>query len=643
MEKNYKSKEEDDVLDKRLKELLNLLADDEYNTSSELAEALNISEKTVRTRIKELNYVLKKNGAIVRSKPRYGYIIVVLDAEVYKIFLASEYQIKDETIPSTSEERVQYLTAYLLNNDEYIKLEDLSKFLFISKKSLTSDLKKVESLLNDYEVRIIRKPNFGIKALGTEFNKRLCIANYLMKCDSIELLDNRIEPVDLMKINEILIEIINKHELRFSELSFHNFCIHIDVAIKRIKKEQRIIFLNENKISLFSKDEYQIAKEIAARLEQVFSITFIESEVQYIAIHLAVKREQLNVVISQKISDLVSLMLTEVYKNFRLDFHENLDLKMMLGQHMAALDVRMQYNMNLKNPLLKEIKEKYAYAYMIAVQACNALTKYYKKRISEDEISYFALYFQMAVDNKKRHIDKKNILIVCASGKGSAQFLLHKYEKEFGQYVDKMQTCDLYRLSNIDFTNIDYVISTVPIKDKIPVPILEVKYFLEDEDVHQVKNVLKSGNKDFLSLYYKEEVFLNNVPGESKEEVIDYICKNIEKKKKISPDFYDQVLKREQLEFTDYGNYVALPHPYEPCSEETFVCVGILEKPILWARNKVQVVLLTAIADKENEFLQDFYQYTMAFTQNQKAIIKLLKKRDFITFMELVKECNGEV
>lgn len=50
--------------------------------------------------------------------------------------------------------------------------------------------------------------------------------------------------------------------------------------------------------------------------------------------------------------------------------------------------------------------------------------------------------------------------------------------------------------------------TTVPIPVKIPVPILEVKYFLESEDIRQAKKALSESGEGTAKRYYARDLFL---------------------------------------------------------------------------------------------------------------------------------------
>lgn len=629
------------VQDKRLQSILNLLSDKRYITSNELAKGTDVSEKTVRIRIKELNYLLTQNGARIISKQHLGYTLELTDYLKFQEFKKGITQDKEEQIPSTCEERIQYLLSYLLKSNDYIKLDDIAEFIYISKNTLTKDLKKVEFILGKYNIKLIRKPNYGIKVEGKEFDKRLCIANCLIQWNPIDLNDFGKQQNEIQVIGKIVLNCINQYVLGLSEMSFQNLIIHIYVALERIGQGCPVEKVDLDNFDC--KKEFSIAKEIANKLEVELNIAFPISEVYYIAIHIAGKRvlgafneNEPNLVIPQQVDDLVSRMLEIVYDTYKIDFRHNLEIRMSLSQHIVPLDIRLNYDMIQKNPLLNEIKQKYIFAFTIASEACIAIKEFYKKDLSEDEISYFALLFALGLEKNKNERVKKNILFVCSSGKASAQLLAYKYKEEFKNYIDYIQICDAYSINKVNFDNFDYVFTTIHIKETIPLPILEVNMFLDDSEISTVKEVLRSEGVDFLYDYYDEKLFYTNVQGKTKEEVIRYMCDKIALEREIPDNFYEAVLKRENLAETDYGNLIALPHPYEAITKDTFVCVGILEEPIIWTKNQVQVVFLVSIADKKNNNLQKFYELTTGLILKKESVEKLIEEKNFYKLIQLL-------
>ena len=108
-------------------------------------------------------------------------------------------------------------------------------------------------------------------------------------------------------------------------------------------------------------------------------------------------------------------MLEEIYQIFQMDFRDDLELILSLSTHLVPLIIRIKYGMRLKNPLLKEIRQRYSLAYTIAVQASAVLERRYRCILDSNEVAYLALTIQLSLERKRSHIEKKNVLLVCAS------------------------------------------------------------------------------------------------------------------------------------------------------------------------------------------------------------------------------------
>lgn len=616
------------------------ISENEYRTSQSLAEVFHVSDRTIRNDLKEMNEVLLHYGAEIISKPKIGNILHVKDRKKFQKYLDQLYQEDEENLPITSRERVHYLLEYLLHVERYVKLDDLCDTLFISKSSLSQDLKEVRKYLEQYNLKLVSKPNYGVRVEGREFDFRLCIAN-----SAIERIVNKdmkkSQQSILKKIGDILQETFDKHAFKMSEVAFQNLIIHIFIAIERIQGNCYVPLEDEQLKTLQKEVEYGMAEEIVSQMEQVFSETFPDSEIGYIAIHLAAKKTieidnvMDNMVISDEVNETVSHMLEEVYEAFKIDFLDDFDLRMMLALHLVPFKVRMEYDIILHNPLLKEIKNRYTLAYNIAVAASDVLRECYHKEIKEDEIGYFALHFNLALERKKVNKRKKNILIVCGTGRGTAQLLVYKYKETFGKYLENIYTCDTMSVGKQDFNKIDYIIATVPIQVKVPVPILEVKFFLEDRDIQAVKTLLSKDHNSSISKYFDQRLFLINVEVNNKEEALQKMVEKIREIKEIPDNFYDAVMKREKQAVTEFGNLVAIPHPYRAISKETFVCIMVLNKPILWDKKKVQLIYLMSMEDNMNRNLQQFYKITSKLLMNKDYVKEIIQGKDFNVLLQM--------
>ncbi len=630
-------------MNRKLLDLLDHLSGGEYKTAEEIASQLNIGIKTVRVRIKELNEILAGHGAEIKSKPRYGYHLVIDSEKEFQTF-TRKFRQKEDIIPATPEEREQYLLLYLLNTKEYSKMDHLSEFLYISKTSLAVNVRGIEKILNKYGLVILRRPNYGIRIEGKEYKKRICLADYFLKYNTKIVRDWNRQESEIQYLGNLLLQAIRKYGLDFSEVAFQNILIQLYISISRMKHEFYMDDLRDEMGDDTYDIEMEAAKEIFLNMRNKYKIHLPESEISYLALHLAGKRtiiggmeERENFLVTEEIQDMVERMLNQVYLGTRTDFRKDLETRIALNQHMIPFHIRMKFDLPLKNPMLQEIKKKYMYAYTIAAQACIPLKEYYGKEIEEDEIGYFALIFALGLEHKDKRVVKKNILLVCSTGRGSSRLLAYKYQKEFGDYINKIEICDMFQFDRIDFNHIDCVFTTVPLTRYVPRPVFEVSQFLGNSEIADMLKLLKKDNGSIAARYYSEELFIKDVKGETKEEVLTNLCKRISNVIELPEDFLALVLKRESLGSTDYGNLVAIPHPIKVVTESTFVCVGILEHPILWDRNEVQVVFLVSIRVNGEE-LQGLYDKTMKVIMDKSNIQALIKGKSYQTLVELFEK-----
>lgn len=297
--------------------------------------------------------------------------------------------------------------------------------------------------------------------------------------------------------------------------------------------------------------------------------------------------------------------------------------------------------MPIENPLLCEVQKHYSLAYALAEQAAIPLHRHYGRNVSEDEIGFLAYIFQLTLEQERKGFEKKNVLVVCSSGGASSRLIAYRFEEEFSKYLDNIEVCDVFHLEQYDFSKIDYIFSTVPIHQKVNVPIIRVEDFLNQSSMRVVQSILEGSSADFLSAYYQPELFFPHVEGRTKEEAIFNLCTQIDRVMSLPQGFYSAVLKREELARTDFCPLVAFPHAYKVLSEKTFVAVGILDEPIRWVENDVQVLLLISIADGEHPELQKFYLSITSFMQDTARVKSLIQCRDYPWFMRLLCGENG--
>lgn len=622
------------------KELMEVITEDEYVTAKLIADRFGVSEKTVRNRISELKEELKSYGADVVSSARKGYILMVNDRHKF----LNVNKLLSDYIP-LPQERIDYILKRLLESDNYVKIDELSDELYINRNIISNEINKIETVLKKYKLDVKKTPHYGVVLDGSEFNKRRFIFNYFILSPEKDEYYSEQE-IKLKELSSVALELMAKYKLSLSEIAFSNFVDYLLIQKERISSGFTVSGQGHNNIFDIGIVETSCAREIAEILSDRFNISYSEREIIHISLQLdsrksygEISSSEQNFVIRESIDRLVVRIIRGISERFDLDLQNNLDFRMGLNQHLVPLDVRLKYDIPFNNPMLSQIKSHYPYAYSIAQFATSIIEEEYSKDVSEDETGYLALIIQLALE-KNHNQKKRNILIICSTGKSSSKLLMYIYKKEFGEYLDNIYLTDSFGIKDFDYTKVDYVFSTIPIEQEIPKPILLVNTILDSNDIKKVKKILKGENEEIIRYYFRKERMLTGIKAKSKDEVIKKVADYITEKERLDEGLVKSIMEREKIESTDFGNLIAVPHPKHVFSNDTIVYVVVLEKPIKWNRNMVQVIIFTLVGENIESTIQTFYDVSSELVLNKAAVDKLIKNPSYENLIQLLINFN---
>lgn len=600
-------------------------------TSKEVEEIYAVSNKTARKMIALLNEEIKLYGAKFESKPGKGYKLTIEQQDKFEEFIKKNQQADVMTV----EDRPEVLIRMFTETEEYLKAETLADQLYVSPQIISKALKKAENYLNNFGLYIERRPHYGMRLAGSEYDIRRCLAT-LENDKEFSTADQKLE--DTMRA------IFQKNNVKMSEAALRSFLETIQVALRRIERGIYVEF-DQNKLSLSTQkmveENLVTAEECIKVLKDIYQLDFPVSEKYYTALNIADKKyyeKNVNLLIDEEVNALVTEILESIYETYQLDLRQDLEFYMMLAKHLIPLKVRLQYGTMIKNPILKEVKSEYPFALSIAKGLNHIIEKYYGKKLSEDELGYIALAIQLTMDKKKKgKNNKKNILLVCASGNVFSRFFKYRFKEMFEDCINEAYTCDYPDLKAYDFRNIDYVFSTVPLDLPIPVPAFQVDYYPDESEMGNIRTVLEQP-ENMIEKYFSEELFLSGLEMTSKENVIREMCSHVQDIRHVSEEFYDLVMKREKLLQTAMGNLVAVPHPYRSITDHTMICTAILKKPIYWNETeKVQVIFMISVSQNDMKDIESFYEEFFKVALSKKNIEQLINNPTYDELIQIIR------
>lgn len=621
------------MIETRLKQIFDYLTlDYDYHTSKEIGEVMELSSKTIRKEINLLISVIKDKGAIIESKPGKGYIFKIVDKDKFKNFLKSDWYKYAYYQQESGEKDIRHenILKMLLFSNSYIKQFELAEIFHISESQINKDLPCVKEILASYDLNLISKPYYGMKIEGSEKNIRLAIKNEIG--EDPNLFDDDENKELFNKIQTIIDNIDFGEDYYMPYVNFKNLVIHIYISILRIRQKKFISLPKdiENKVTCCG--EFDLANKIVNKLKDELNIDIPKQELVYITMHLIAKntiRDQEK--ISTEILELSQQVIDEIYMVSRYDFRANIDFYFSLAIHLGPLINRIKYGFDMKNPILEDIKDN-KIPYLMATIAANTINERYKTKLSEDEIGYLALHIMAAINNN--NLNKKKILIVCGSGNSSAQIMKAQLNRQFKNNIEEIVITDLRNLKNINPNNYDLVISSVELDKCCDIPVVYVDIIFFKIDLENIKIAFDDTRLAKIYDIFSNSVFIKAKKFKNKLEVLRFIAETIEEKSGVDKEIaLNQLKEREGLGQTNFDN-VAIPHILDQVKGDSYSIIIILDKPIKWNKEEVDLVYSLVIGENLGD-MGLYYEKLGDFLSNQKLIKMAMNSKNQMEFMNI--------
>ncbi|MFS0559867.1 BglG family transcription antiterminator [Terribacillus sp. 179-K 1B1 HS] len=630
------------MLQPRLLELLTFLSSESRTlTADELARKLAVSERTIRSDMKLLQQELPADHARIESIRGQGYRLIVIEEKLFQVYLQEAIRKKQErlyTRVETPAERVNHLLQLLLLSDGFFKMEDLAQACFVSFPTVQNDLKQVRQLLQQSGLELEKKPKYGIRIVGTETEKRYFLSSFFSMQTGWQkaygLPDAIISETDIHHVHDIVHKFVTDNKMMLSDVAVQNLVTHIAIACKRIRDEQYVELAPDAMQDIIQQPAFREAAQLTAMLEAELHIFFPQVEVAYMTIHLMGMEYAAKGILEGQLGmpELAVAIVARIYDKTGLDLRQDEELLKGLSIHLKPAVHRHLYGMNVRNPLLEDIKRHYPLAFEAAVIGACAVEKDIGIQLAEEEIGYLALHIGAALERSTQKGKKIRCLLVCASGIGSAQLLRYKLQSLFPDKLDIIDTIEYYRLIRKEEWEADLIISTIPIEaETTSLPVIHVPVILDKEAIAKLEAFMHFGKE--IRYIRPAYVFLQQEL-ESKEEVLTFLTDVLKSDGKVGEKFLTAVYERESMAPTCFGNSVAVPHPLEASVEETLWVICTLKNPIDWSGKQVRFVCLLCIEKDSDEDFTDMYQQLVRIIEQPAHVQRLLEAHSYEEFRE---------
>lgn len=467
---------------------------------------------------------------------------------------------------------------------------------------------------------------------------------------NIESLQHAFLDIDIPFIRQTILEIFDKYHYFINDYSLINLVLHVTIAVDRIRNHN---MNTENIDSLpgVRLHEFALAQEMAKKLEDHFHIEFSNAEIYEMTLltisrattidYKSINESNLEQFIGKECLDLVHLLIEDVNAFYYIDLSEP-EFLVRFALHIRNLLVRSKNDYFSKNPLTESIKVSCPLIYDASVNLARIIKEETGISINDDEIAYIAFHLGSTLEAQKSLTTKITAALYCPNYYDINRKVTDAINQHFKD--DILIKYILTEESEIEKINdIDLIISTIPLSKVSTIPNIMISLFVNEKDQTllstRITELQKQKKKKEFESYLREliipDFFERKNDLSSQLACIDYMVKKLEAKEYVDASFKDEVLERELISSTAFGNF-AIPHAMKMYAKKTGLNILVSDNPIPWGSHEVHLVIMMCFNKNERHIFNEIYDpITMILSEheNVKQIIACKDYEEFINTM----------
>ena len=483
-----------------------------------LKEKLQKSERTIRYDMQDLKRICQEYGIEIGYLTKKGYFIPAAQKPDCSALLVQwDSGSKGSFVDGDEEQRFASLFFYLFTQKGYVTAEKLAEVYLASKSTLTRGLGRLEEYFGGSFGLDIRKAQ-GYRLEGDELTLRkqavkLLTARFMGSYTAEdwylllpEELKSRVTGQSIRDMSRKIRQLNGKYNVWISNTVYLNLLSYC------IARQIRAAVLEESREELNAEEGYPF--ELLTKLCEEESRGCNRQELQWLSAVLRdygvctegyrVRDEILDRIMDRIMSYLENGEEKESFElqSLRRDLEEHIKnyLTMSEAEHQAEENTYV----------LREIQEYYYSYFQLAGKLGEIIEEEIGQKLDVMEICYLAVYLYK--NGIQAESERKNVLVVCATGKGLSHFLTLRIKHVFPMLnvVGQVSPYQLLRAS--DLKNVDFAISTIPLENSL-VPVVKISGVLLAEDIQRIQDFLKYGKLvDELPMKQKNQASFQSKP-----------------------------------------------------------------------------------------------------------------------------------
>lgn len=610
----------------------------ELVTSKALAASTGMSERSVKTYLKEVADFCEQNSMTLDRKPGKGMKPCFSDAQIGKILEVAGHK----SAAVSQKKRQNYIAYILLSGWDTYTYALFSEELNVSKNVIMDDINELDAELLLYGIKVHRTAGYGIYATGSELDIRKAMRHFcrypisdkqVIKTDdhrlsrrAAEVIANNFRSVNLSMAVDMIHHVERRFDIIFTDYTFQMLAEYIAIALFRVDVEKELkpdeLDLSNQKNRFIMTEHEHMAREAADFLERHHGISLAQPEIMYLAMLFSCAEGQNRVVMScEEALSIEDEMIVYLSNLLAANLIENELLRESMRSFLPGSIARTHFGIEIDNPFLSDITQSYASLFTV----CFTVSRYYEKYTgampSEDEIAFIALQVGGALHRNPMTV---RAVLIGAAGYATGSIIAGKIENRVPD-VRIVSILSSDRIEHIDEYDCDLILSTIDTQADIhkDMRFLYVSPLISAQDEKNIRNKcfeLMTGQSAEVSEFshmLSEEFIIFEKKAKNRKDVLKRACQLLINKGIVQSEFARDVLEREKVEATAVGCNIAIPHGKPEHVNRCQILVIRLDKPIEWGERMADMIFLLAINfDSVNTTKAFFHDFTKLLNEN---------------------------
>ena len=573
-------------------------------TMKEIADRTGFSVRVIRYNMPTVISWLKNEGVETEVRPGHGYEFGFTRTTAKKLSETLDSE-TDHVLSLTREQRLRLELLELLISEKPVSFQQLAENDGISRSTVVTDTAQMEEWLGRFNLKLIKTPNRGTSAAGSELFRRCAVIELIRKeigmmryyaiwlerqrtvpADRItpKTFSGYLETLDLAHCYQYVDFIEKGMGLRLALYSRIEIILYLAIMLNCLQKSGK----RDPAMSRFTRSLYdvvpgletEIAEALMNRIARDHGLAVDAAERNFMAVMLLFSKwDNEDVLISSKdeytgekiynisqeafsCADMITAACAnQIHPLLQTDE----ELVMNLARHFHTVFNQISYGYPIMNDNLGLILREYPEIFRSVNSEISLIEDQIGHKIPPEEIGYIVMYMVSALNKLQTEKHFKISVVILGDGIRTRTIFLKDRLQLFFPAIEVIAVSNGFPEDESILERADLILSLIPGVNSAR-PVIEVSPFLLQNEIRVIQNWIidhEESNRnslltptrmpDLIDLLHPENIILAE-KASGWEDVIRLASRPLEDQKLIRPSFCDAMIRLTE----EYGPYTIL-------------------------------------------------------------------------------------